>query len=157
MRRKKVTYNSIFKNLISWHPVLPLQVKQIGEKWKLTDFIFQSPKSPRTMIAAVKFRDICSLEGKLCQTWLLLFLFCQVLSNSFAMRFPRQEYWNRLPFPSPGDHPCPGIEPMSSALQADSLPLSHQGSPDIPRQHIKKQKHHFIADPVHDNSCLTVH
>ena len=27
----------------------------------------------------------------------------------------------------PGDLPNPGIEPVSPALQADSLPLSHQG------------------------------
>jgi len=33
--------------------------------------------------------------------------------------FSRQEYWNGLPFPSPGDLPDPGIEPGSSALQAD--------------------------------------
>ena len=37
------------------------------------------------------------------------------------MEFSRQEYWNGLPFPSPGDLPDPGIEPGSSALQADSL------------------------------------
>ena len=29
--------------------------------------------------------------------------------------FPRQEYWNRLPFPSAGDLPDPGIEPTSPA------------------------------------------
>ena len=29
------------------------------------------------------------------------------------MGFPRQEYWNGLPFPTPGDLPDPGIEPMS--------------------------------------------
>ena len=29
------------------------------------------------------------------------------------MGVPRQEYWNGLPFPSPGDLPNPGIEPMS--------------------------------------------
>ena len=39
------------------------------------------------------------------------------------MGFSRQEYWSRLPFPSPWDLPDPGIEPTSSALQADSLPL----------------------------------
>ena len=44
------------------------------------------------------------------------------------LEFSRQEYWSGLPFPSPGDHPDPGIEPTSPALQADSLPLSHQGS-----------------------------
>ena len=29
------------------------------------------------------------------------------------MGFSRQEYWSRLPFPSPGDLPDPGIEPRS--------------------------------------------
>ena len=43
--------------------------------------------------------------------------------------FSRQEYWNRLPFPSPGDLPNPGMEPRSPALQADFLPLHHLGSP----------------------------
>ena len=40
------------------------------------------------------------------------------------MRFPRQEYWSGLPFPSPGNHPDPGIEPtspVSLAFQTDSL------------------------------------
>ena len=45
------------------------------------------------------------------------------------MGFSRQEYWNRLPFLSPGDLPDPGIKPASFASQVDSLPLSHQGSP----------------------------
>ena len=30
-----------------------------------------------------------------------------------SMGFSRQEYWSGLPFPSPGDLPNPGIEPMS--------------------------------------------
>ena len=46
-----------------------------------------------------------------------------------SMGFSRQEYWSGQPFPSPGDLPDPGIETMSPALQADFLPLSHQGSP----------------------------
>ena len=44
-----------------------------------------------------------------------------------SVGFPRQEYWSRLPFPSAGDLPDPGMEPMSPALQVDSLPLSHLG------------------------------
>ena len=48
-----------------------------------------------------------------------------------SMGFPRQEYCSGLPFPSPGDLPDPGIEPASLALQADSLPLSHPGSPNM--------------------------
>ena len=42
---------------------------------------------------------------------------------SLFMGFPRQEYWSGLPFPSAGDLPHPGIEPRSTALQADSLPI----------------------------------
>ena len=33
-----------------------------------------------------------------------------------SMRFSRQEYWNELPFPSPGYLPNPGIEPVPLAL-----------------------------------------
>ena len=43
--------------------------------------------------------------------------------------FSRQEYYSGLPFPSPGDLPDPGIKSRCPALQADSLLLSHQGSP----------------------------
>ena len=39
---------------------------------------------------------------------------------SLSMEFPRQEYWSRLPFPSPGALPDSVIEPRSPALQADS-------------------------------------
>ena len=46
-----------------------------------------------------------------------------------SMDFSRQEYWNRLPFPSPGDLPDPGIKPVSPALLEDSLSLSHPGFP----------------------------
>ena len=36
-----------------------------------------------------------------------------------------------LPVPPPGDHPDPGIEPVSPALQADSSPLHHQGNAQL--------------------------
>ena len=65
-----------------------------------------------------------------------------VMSNSFvtpwkialqvplSMGFSQQEYWSGLPCPPPGDLPHPGIKPASPALQADSLPTSHQwGNP----------------------------
>jgi len=32
------------------------------------------------------------------------------------MKFPRQEYYSGLSFPSPGDLPNPGTEPTSPAL-----------------------------------------
>ena len=43
------------------------------------------------------------------------------LQAPLSIKFSRQEYWSGLPFPSPGDLPVPGIEPVSPALQADSL------------------------------------
>ena len=45
------------------------------------------------------------------------------------MGFPRQEYWSGLSLPSPGDLPGLRIELTSPAWQADSLLLSHLGSP----------------------------
>ena len=46
---------------------------------------------------------------------------------SLSMEFFRQEYWNGLPFPSPGDLPNPGIESESTVLQADYLPSEPPG------------------------------
>ena len=45
-----------------------------------------------------------------------------------SMRFPRQDYWSGLPFPSPADLPDPMIKPMSPALQTGSLPLAPPGN-----------------------------
>ena len=35
-----------------------------------------------------------------------------------SMGFPRQEYWDGLPFPPPGDLPQPGIEKSSPVFPA---------------------------------------
>ena len=53
-----------------------------------------------------------------------------------SMRFPRQEYWSGLSFPSPGDLPDPGIKLMSFAspafadrfftIEPCEKPLSHK-------------------------------
>ena len=54
-----------------------------------------------------------------------------------SMGISRQEYWSGLPFPSPGDHPNPGIEPGSPALWADSrVPLSMESALSFRSQHI---------------------
>ena len=49
-------------------------------------------------------------------------LWTVALQAPLSLGFSRQEYWSRLPFPTPGDLPYSGIEPGSPALQADSLP-----------------------------------
>ena len=45
------------------------------------------------------------------------------------MGFLREEYWSG--FLSPGDLPAPGIEPMSPALQVDSLLIEPPGKPTV--------------------------
>ena len=47
-----------------------------------------------------------------------------------SMKFSRQEYWSRLPFPSPGDLPDPGVEPESLHCRQTLYHLSHQGNPN---------------------------
>ena len=37
-----------------------------------------------------------------------------------SMGLPREEYWSGLPFPTPGDLPDPGIEPVSPVSSASS-------------------------------------
>ena len=66
------------------------------------------------------------LVTKLCPT--LATLWTVAHQAPVSMGFSMQEYWSGLPFPSPRDLPNSGIKPGSPALQADSLPLSHQGS-----------------------------
>ena len=117
-------------------------------------FWWRSPKQRKMFIASPLGWPILFLAAlPLCgiRTWsnpnpiasfsinLLLFSHL-VMSDSFTtpwalahqalpfMGFPRQLYWNGLPFPPPGHLPNPGTELTSPALQADSLLLSHQGS-----------------------------
>ena len=45
--------------------------------------------------------------------------------------FSRQEYWNGLPFASPGDLIYLGLETKNPALQADSLPSELPRKPPV--------------------------
>ena len=69
---------------------------------------------------------MCVLVTQLCLTqtpWTV------ALQAPLSMEFSRHEYWSGLAFPPPEDLPRPEIEPGSPALQVNSLPLSHLGSP----------------------------
>ena len=51
-----------------------------------------------------------------------------------SMGFSGQEYWSRLPCPSPGDLPSPGIKPVSltsPTLASGSLPPVPPGKPKV--------------------------
>ena len=73
---------------------------------------------------------------------LLLFLFSSsVVFDTFetlwtvahqaplSMGFSKQEYWSGLPFPSLGDLPGPGIEPVSPALTSMFFTTESPGKP----------------------------
>ena len=46
-----------------------------------------------------------------------------------SMGFPRQEYWSGLPFPSSGDLPSPGAEPVYLALAGGFFITEPPGKP----------------------------
>ena len=64
---------------------------------------------------------------------------CPILCNPMdcsqqaplSMGFPRQEYWSRLPFSSPGDLPDPRIKPSSPALAGRFFTTKPPGEPLI--------------------------
>ena len=61
---------------------------------------------------------MCVCES-LSHVWLFAIPWTVALQAPLSMGFSRQEYRSRLPFPSPGALPDPGIEPGSPTLQAD--------------------------------------
>ena len=64
--------------------------------------------------------------------WLFATLWTVAHQAPLSMGFSRQKYLSRLPCPPPGDLPNTGIKPaspVSSALQADSLPAEPLGKP----------------------------
>ena len=66
------------------------------------------------------------LVAKLCPT--LATPWTVAYQTPLSMGLPRQGYWSRLPFPSPGDLPNPGIKSGFPALQVGSLPTELQGN-----------------------------
>ena len=86
-----------------------------------------SDRFPQTIISHLLLNLCCCLVAKLYTT--LATPWTVVCQAPLSMGFSRQEYWSGLQFPSPGARSDPGIVPVSSAWQADSLPLNHQRSP----------------------------
>ena len=80
-----------------------------------------TPRS-KTLVSLLRINDIvCSVTQEY-----RLFATPQMVAP-LSMEFSRQEYWIKLPFPIPGNLPHPGIEPVSLALLADSLPSEPPG------------------------------
>ena len=58
------------------------------------------------------FNSACVLSC-VSHVWLCVTLWIIALQAPLSMGFSRQEYWSGLPWPSPGDLPDTGIEPLS--------------------------------------------
>ena len=83
----------------------------------------------------------------------------------------RQEYWNGLPFPSPGDLPDPGIKPRPPVLQSASLLLpgkpyftlrvvgfvTIQSSPRLKLHHISKGSLPWQLKANYSNITFALH
>ena len=83
-----------------------------GHKWLIVSFF--------VMLVAVNAQYLASLIY--CCCWLLAVVYDSfatpwmvVRQAPLSMRFPRQEYWNGLPFPSPGDLPHRELDLVSPA------------------------------------------
>ena len=61
MKKVAIKFNSWKPKFLAFGPITSWQVD--GET--VTDFIFGAPKSLQMVIAAMKLKDACSLEGKL--------------------------------------------------------------------------------------------
>ena len=76
---------------------------------------------------AICYCCCCCLVAKSCPT------LCDPLELAhqapLSMGFPRQEIWNELPFPSPGDLPNPGIGLTSPALADGFFSTEPPGMP----------------------------
>ena len=74
-----------------------------------------------------------------------------------SIGFPRHEYWNGVPCPSPGDLPDPGVEPVSCALAGRFFTsLSPPGLQRPPTNFIPKgwlQGLYFFKSEKKDYSC----
>ena len=70
-----------------------------GEQWK--EYVY--PKSGSNF--RIHYTYTC--------VWLFATLWTVAHQASLSMEFSRQEYWSVLPFPSLGDIPSPGMEPVS--------------------------------------------
>ena len=60
----------------------------------------------------MKWSEVKSLSS----VWLFVTPWTVAYQATPSMGFSKQEYWSGLPFPSSGDLPDPGIEPMSTHI-----------------------------------------
>ena len=97
-----------------------------GHRTGKGQFSFQSQRKAMPKNAQVKVKVKVKL---LSHIRLFATLWTKAHQAPPSLGFSRQEYWSELPFPSPGELPDSGIEPMPPALQVDALTSEPPGKP----------------------------
>ena len=73
-----------------------------------------------------------------------------------SMGFPRQEYWNGLPFPSLGDLSSPGIKPMSPAVAGRFFTTEQPGNPTVQYKGFQIPQMEKISNSLLSNGLVTI-
>ena len=120
------------------------QKQHAGLKKQIIGYIHYDPIYGKFIKICFRNRNTCGKTIKKVKVKSLSRVFATPWTVAYqappSMGFSRQEYWSRVPFPSPGDLPNPGMELRSPALQADALP-----SEPYKEQHANDQKKFNIA------------
>ena len=70
----------------------------------------------------------------------------EACQTPLSMKFSRQEYWRRLPFPTPGDFPNPEVEfmsPVSPTLAGEFFTTSATWKALATKDHRDSNPYHF--------------
>ena len=74
-----------------------------------------------------------------------------------SMEFSRQQYWRQLPFPTPGDLPNPGIEPLSPALAGGFFTAVSPGKPKLTADYVSTIISQYSSVMCHQNELDHCH
>ena len=76
----------------------------------------------------------CLVLVSLSHVWLFAIPWTIARQTPLSMEFTRQEYWSGLSFSSLGELPNPGVKPVSTTFQEDSLAFEPPGKPGTTRE-----------------------
>ena len=91
-------------------------------------YVYLKPEVVGTSII-LHIRKMCVHAQLLSQVHLFSTPWPVAHQDPLSMGFSRQQYWNGLPCPPPGDLPHPGTETMSPALAGGFFTLEPHGKP----------------------------
>ena len=88
---------------------LVLEKNNVCITWLFLHILITDKKKKSAVICCVR---VCVC---VCDQWCLILCNPMDCQTPLSMQISKQEYWNELPFPIPGDLPNPGIKPLSLA------------------------------------------